>query len=318
MQISADILKSAWFLAGPTASGKSAVSLELAERIGAEIVCLDSMTIYRGMDIGTAKPTPDDQTRIRHHLLDIIEPQEEFSVAEYLSAAETACRGILSRGRIPLFVGGTGLYLRSVLRGVFEGPAADWTIRRRWEEQAEGQHESWLHERLAEVDPASAQRLHPHDQRRIIRALEVCELTGRPLSNQQQQEPLPADQRSAQIFWLLPQRDDLYRRIDARVERMFAEGLLPEVRKLLAAEQPLSRTARQALGYQEVMDWWETAADRDSGQPPRAVIEEIQLRTRQFAKRQHTWFRNLEECQAVEVNAKDSATTIACRLADLG
>ena len=314
MQISPDLLKSAWFLAGPTASGKSAVGLELAARIGAEIVCLDSMTIYRGMDIGTAKPTREDRLRCPHHLLDVVEPHQEFSVAEYLVTAETACRDILSRQRIPLFVGGTGLYLRSVLRGVFEGPAADWGLRQRWEAAAAGQDELWLREKLAEVDPESAQRLHPRDRRRIIRALEVYELTGRPLSQQQQQGPLPAAFRPAHVYWLSPQREDLYGRIDRRVETMFAQGFLQEVRRLLAAEQPLGRTARQALGYQEVIDWLEHSGDATSLQPPRAVWDEIQLRTRQFAKRQHTWFRNLEECQAVEIVPGELPAEIAGRL----
>lgn len=316
VQISPEILRSAWFLAGPTASGKTAVGIDLADRIGAEIVCLDSMTLYRGMDIGTAKPTREEQSRCRHHLLDLIEPHQDFSVAEYLVAAEAICREIVHRGRIPLFVGGTGLYLRSVLRGVFTGPAADWSLRQRWEAEAVAQGEAWLHDRLTEIDPESARRLHPRDQRRIVRALEVYELTGHSLSAQQRQPALPPELRPAHVFWLRPSRDQLYCRINERVESMFANGLLAEVRQLLAAAQPLSRTARQALGYKEVIDWLESSCDQSGLQPPRAVVELIQTRTRQFAKRQHTWFRNLEECREISIADTESPAEIARRLTE--
>lgn len=315
VQLPSDLLTQCRFLAGPTACGKTAVGIELAERIGAEILCLDSMTIYRGMDIGTAKPTAGEQARCPHHLLDIIDPHEEFSVAEYLAAAQTAAAEIVSRGKIPLFVGGTGLYLRSVLRGVFPGPTADWELRRRLEALAEMHGPTWLHERLAGVDPKTAARLHPGDVRRIIRALEVHELTGRPLSDQQQQGALPPEQRPRHVDWLSPPRAWLNERIDRRVESMFAAGFLAEVRQLLRLPQPLSRTARQALGYKETLDWLERTGDRHSTQPPQEVVAEIQLRTRQFAKRQHTWFRNLEECRAIEFRGDESATELAARIA---
>ena len=209
-QFPLDVLRRCWFLAGPTACGKTAVGLELAERIGAEIVALDSMSLYRRMDIGTAKPSPAERARVPHHLIDILEPHEDFSVADYVSAAARACVEILSRGRTPLFVGGTGLYLRGVLRGVFTGPAANWAIRRRLEAEAEQHPPGWLHERLRAVDPAAAAALHPHDTRRLVRALEVFELTGRPLSEQQRQPPLPAADRPQHVYWLSPPRDWLY------------------------------------------------------------------------------------------------------------
>lgn len=317
MQLSSDLLKQCWFLAGPTASGKTAVGIELAQRLGAEILCLDSMTLYRGMDIGTAKPTADEQARCPHHLLDLIDPNQEFSVAEYLTSAENVCRTLLPRNTIPLFVGGTGLYLRSMLRGVFSGPPADWTIRHRREAEAAQHGENWLHDQLEKFDAASAARLHPHDLRRVIRALEVFELTGRPLSEQQQQPPLPIDQRPQHVYWLSLPRETLYDRIDRRVEAMFAAGLLNEVRELWKSSPSFGRTARQALGYKEVIDWLEASGDLSATSPPQSVVAEIQTRTRQFAKRQMTWFRNLEECRAIEVGVSESPAEVADRIANL-
>jgi tRNA dimethylallyltransferase len=312
MRIDPDWLRRAWFLAGPTASGKSAVALELADRIGFEIVALDSMTLYRGMDIGTAKPTAAEQARVPHHLFDLLAPHEEFSVVDYLAAAEAAMGDIVQRGRVPLFVGGTGLYLRSLLRGVFDGPAADPKFRQACAAVVEHSGPEDLHRRLTAVDPVTAARLSPNDVRRVIRALEVFELTGRPLSAQQQNPPLPIDQRPSHVYWLEPPRAWLHERINRRVEQMFAAGLIDEIRELLARPQPLSHTARQALGYKEVIDWLERG-DGDE----RALIAEIQTRTRQFAKRQHTWFRNLEECTALPITGNETPAEIAERLVTL-
>lgn len=311
MRFDPTLLQQCWFLAGPTAVGKTAASLDLAERLEAEIVSLDSMTLYRGMDVGTAKPDADARARVPHHLLDILDPHEEFSLAEYLRLAEEACREIVSRGRAPLFVGGTGLYLRAALRGIFQGPPADWEIRRRWDAFRTQEGEAALHARLAAVDPSLATKLHPHDVRRVIRGLEVFELSGRPLSQQQQQPPLPADQRPRHVYWLHPPRDWLYARIDERVAQMFAEGLVAEVAGLLRRDKPLSRTARQALGYQEVIDH----LLGDATLP--ATIERIRTRTRQFAKRQHTWFRNLEECTPITMTGAESPAELAQRVLEL-
>ncbi len=305
MHLPLELLQRCWILAGPTAVGKSAVGLELAERLNAEIVALDSMTVYRGMDIGTAKPSLADQSRVPHHLLDVIDPHEEYSLADYLRAATVACEGIISRGRIPLFVGGTGLYLRGLLRGLFEGPSADWAIRRELEEVEKSQGAGALHRQLQTVDPESAAWLHPNDQRRIIRALEVFQLTGEPLSRLQQEATLPADQRPIHVYWLEPPREWLHERINRRVEAMFAAGLVDEVRRLLELPQGLGRSARQALGYKEVLDHFEGTLTLP------ATVETLQIRTRQFAKRQHTWFRNLPECRAWPVNGSESPAEIA-------
>jgi tRNA dimethylallyltransferase len=308
MHMSPEILLKSWVLAGPTAVGKSAVALELAVRIGAEIVALDSMTLYQGMDIGTAKPLPADQARIPHHLMDVIAPHEEFSVAEYLTAADQICHRIVQRGHIPLFVGGTGLYLRSLLRGLFEGPPADWDLRHKFEALEQTGEPGVLHRRLQEIDPETANRLHSNDQRRIIRALEVFELTGTPLSQLQRQAELPVDERPQSIFWLEPPREWLYQRIDQRVLEMFNAGLVAEVTQLRGLPHGLGRTASQALGYKEVLDYLDGRISLAES------TELIQTRSRQFAKRQHTWFRNLPECHAIPITGDESAIEIADRL----
>lgn len=303
-----EVLKSCWFLAGPTASGKSETGVALAERIGAEILSLDSMSVYRGMDVGTAKPSQTLQQRVPHHLINLVDPSEEFSLAEYVELAEKTCRQVLDREKTPLFVGGTGLYLRGILRGVFEGPPAQWEYRRELQKQAKSEGPGSVHRLLREVDPVAAANLHPNDTRRIIRALEVFHATGRPLSEQQQQGPLPGDRRPPHVYWLSPPRDWLYARINARVEAMIEAGLIEEVQKLLSADRPLSRTAAQALGYKEVVDY----LNRQGGLVD--CVEQIQTHTRQFAKRQHTWFRNLEECKPVEMTGRESPEELAERI----
>ena len=273
-----------------------------------EIVSLDSMTLYRRMNIGTAKPSDEERHRVPHHLFDILEPSQDFSVAEYLVAAEQVCREIVTRGGTPLFVGGTGLYLRSLLRGVFEGPPADDELRQRLESEAARDGTEVLHHRLLLLDPSTAERLHPNDLRRVVRALEVLELTGQPLSAQHREEPLPLDQRPTNVMWLSPPRDWLYSRINQRVEAMLAAGWLNEVRSLLAESQSLSQTASQALGYKELIE--HLRGERTLAE----TVEWIQTRTRQFAKRQHTWFRNLDECRALPFTGGESPSEIAAKL----
>ncbi|MCY2965879.1 MAG: tRNA (adenosine(37)-N6)-dimethylallyltransferase MiaA [Planctomycetota bacterium] len=300
-----ELLPECWFLVGPTATGKSAAALVVAEQIGAEILALDSMTLYRGMEIGTAKPSEIDRARVPHHLLDLLDPQEEYSLADYLAAAESAVRQVLSRGRVPLFVGGAGLYLRGLLRGMFEGPAANWDLRRELEAFAERNGNEALHSRLKEIDPALAAKLPPADVRRIIRGLEVFEASGRPLSEQQQQGPRPIAERPAVVAWLNPPRERLYARIEQRVDEMFTAGLVDEVRTLAAGPQGLGRTARQALGYREILDAIEAGKSTESAR------ELIKTRTRQFGKRQCTWFRNLEECRPMKLTGDESAAEVA-------
>jgi tRNA dimethylallyltransferase len=299
------VLQRCWFLTGPTASGKSAVALELADRIQAEIISLDSMTIYRGMDIGTAKPNASDRQRIPHHLIDIADPHEEFSVAEFVTQAAQVAAEIVDRGRTPLFVGGTGLYLRSLLRGLATGPEADWTLRKQLELDSAKRGPAWLHSQLAECDPVTAARLSPNDQRRIIRALEVFHLSGSPISASQHHPPRPKSERPVIVLWLDPPRPWLCDRINRRVDQMISQGWLLETQALIDHQPTPSRTALQALGYRHLID-----VLRNEVQLPVAV-EQIKTSTRQFAKRQKTWFRNLEECMPLPVSGTESSSEIA-------
>jgi tRNA dimethylallyltransferase len=219
-----DTFKRCWFLTGATAVGKTAVGIALARRIGAEIVSLDSMAIYRGMDIGTAKPTAAQRAEVPHHLLDIVDPEEEFSVAQYVEAAARVVDDIRSRGREVLFVGGTPLYLKSLLRGLFDGPPANWQLRQEIADELQSVGQAALHDRLAQIDPLAAANIHPHDTRRLIRALEVYRATGEPISHQQLQfdEGRPADE--CRVFALRRARSESHARIEVRVEGMIEAG----------------------------------------------------------------------------------------------
>ncbi len=255
---------------------------------------MDSMALYRGMSIGTAKPSPDDQRRVRHHLVDLLDPWEEFSLAQYLSAADDAVRQIHLRGLVALFVGGTPLYLISLLRGASSGPPPDLEFRTRLEQEAARDGTEHLHRRLADVDPRAAERIAPTDLRRIVRALEVFEKSGQPISASQVHFHGPPRAEVA-VFCLDLPRDVLYQRINARVERMFAAGLVEEVAALLRLNRPLSRTSRQALGYKEVIAHLQDDTTRI------ATIDLVQRRSRQFAKRQLTWFRSIAELRSVQI-----------------
>jgi tRNA dimethylallyltransferase len=301
----------ALILTGPTACGKSALALELAERIGAEIVALDSMTVYRGMDIGTAKPNAAERRRVPHHLIDVLDPRESLTVAWWLERAAEACRDITARGKRPLFVGGTPFYLKALLHGLFPGPPADEELRRALEAEAGRDGNAALHARLAAVDPKTAARLHPNDVRRVVRALEVHTLTGKPISDWQQTwdtptfaenpEAAPPPVRIPAVVLELP-REVLYERINRRVDAMLAAGWLDEVRRLRELPRPLSREARQALGYRELL------AHLDGTGPGwDETVELIRTHTRQFAKRQLTWFRHLPQLVPVLADAPDAA-----------
>lgn len=297
-----------WFVTGATASGKTAVGCALAEQVGGEVVSVDSMAVYRGLDLGTAKPTPAEQVRIPHHLLDLLPPSEEFSLANYLTAAHAAVVDIRGRGREPVFAGGTHLYLKALLRGLYTGPPADWEFRRQVAAQAAAAGPGWLHTVLARVDPIAAARLHPSDTRRLIRALEVFRLTGSPLSTWQQQFDRARPAEACRVFWLDWPRPLLYKRIEARVDAMFRAGLVQEVRSLLDSGMHFGRTASQALGYREVLEHLQGRRDLA------ATIELVKTRTRQFAKRQLTWLRSLSECRRIELAEPFHAERVAAQL----
>lgn len=288
---STDPFHRACYLTGPTASGKTAVGVELALRLEAEVICLDSMSLYRGMNIGTAKPTIAERKGVPHHLIDVIDPSRNASVAEYRALAAEKIGEIESRGNVPLFVGGTPLYLKALLRGLFEGPSADPSIRETLEREALEQGAEALHARL---DPETAARLHKNDIRRIIRALEVQTLTGESISKRQVEHETPAPP-SVPVFALARPRRELYDRINLRVDLMFESGLIEEARALLNRAEPIASAPAQAVGYREVFDYLEGRITLAS------AIEQTKTRTRRFAKRQETWFRSLEEIETVAV-----------------
>jgi tRNA dimethylallyltransferase len=274
-----------WILSGPTAAGKTALALDLARRLDAEIVSVDSMAVYQGLDIGTAKPSPSERARVEHHVIDVVPPSEPYSVARWLADAAAAVETIRSRGRQILFVGGTPLYLRALRDGLAPLPADDPVFRRGLLEEIEVHGSAALHSRLATIDPAAAARIHPNDVKRIVRALEVSHATGRPLSDAFAPVPDPIFE-SRMMIVDLPRRL-LLDRIDRRVDAMFAAGLVDEVRRA-DASGGLGPTARQAAGYAECLDLL-------AGRVPLAeAVRLTKQRTRQLAKRQLTWLRSFK------------------------
>ena len=296
-------------VAGPTASGKSDLGLKLARCLGGEIVCMDSMQIYRRMDIGTAKPTAQERALLPHHMLDVADPTEAYAVADYAVAAERVIAEILSRGRVPILVGGTGLYLKALMDGLSLGGAGgDERLRAELNALADelGGKER-LHARLAAVDPETAARLHPNDRRRVIRAIEVYEQTGVPMSRQNH----AAQDRPFRVLPLALEwpRDLLYARLEARVHRMMEMGLLSEVRALLESGVPPAAQSMQGIGYKELIP-----VVMGQGDVNRAVWEII-VHTRHYAKRQGTWLRAEPRCVWLDARDADALLARAASLA---
>ncbi len=294
-----------WFITGATASGKSAASLRLAEQVDGEIISLDSMAIYQGMDIGTAKVSVEIQNQVPHYLIDVLPPTQLFSVTQYRDAAIQKILDIRSRGKQPIFVGGTALYLKAMLRGIFDGPPADPEFREAIEDELQDVELAELHKRLQLVDPISAQKLHPNDKRRIIRALEVFKTTGEPISHLQNEFETSHSPDDCKVFTLRHQRESLHRRIQDRVDHMFASGLVDEVQSLLDRHKELGKTASQAVGYREVIQ--HLAGEHDLEETKQLVL----YRTRQFARHQETWFRGLPECQMIDLDPSLEGTEIS-------
>ena len=289
------------FIIGCTGSGKGSVARELAGRIGGEIISIDSMKVYRRMDIGTGKPAPELRRAIPHHLLDVVDPSEEFSVARYVDLADRAIADIHQRGKAILVVGGTPLYIKALSEGLFEGPGADPAVRARLMETAQTQGREVLYARLQSVDPKTADRIHINDLRRIVRALEVYELTGQPISAFQTQWDEKPGRFDSVFFGLRHAKEDQSRRINERVRRMIDAGLVDEVAALLAEIKPIGETARRALGYAEIIEHVQgrcTLAD---------ATEMIKINTRHFAKSQRTWFRRFAEVEWMDM-APETAT----------
>lgn len=289
-----------WVLAGPTASGKTALSLRLAQAYDCEIVCMDSMQIYRGMDIGTAKPTAEEQAAAPHHMINVAEPTEAYSVARYQEEAEACIREIHRRGRRALLVGGTGLYLRALRHPMAMGDTTgDPLFRQEMEALAsqEGGREA-LHARLHEIDPVSAERIHVNNTRRVIRALEVHHLTGVPFSQQPQMEGEPPFHY--RVACLTMDRAKLYQRIELRVDQMIKDGLADEVRRLLEQGVPAAAQAMMGLGYKEMVPYVRGECTLEE------AADAIKLGTRHYAKRQLTWMRREEDVLWVDGLAQDA------------
>ena len=280
-------------VSGPTASGKTALAVELALARNGEVVSADSMQIYRRMDIGTAKPTRAEMRGVPHHMLDVADPEEDFSVARDVELAARCVDDGLARGRLPIVAGGTGLYIDSLLSGrTFARFDPDSPLRRELEEELARRGGAALLEELARVDPDTAARLHPNDSKRIVRALEVYRSTGTTLTEHNAMtRSLPPRYDALTLTLAFRRREDMWDRIDRRVDRMMADGLAEEVRALLDSGVPDRCTAMQAIGYKEM-----AAALRGDGDTARAA-EEIKLRSRQYAKRQLTWFRRNPEAR---------------------
>ncbi len=294
-------------IVGPTATGKTEVGILLAERLGGEIVSADSMQVYQGMDIGTAKPTPEQRRRVPHHLIDIIPPDRPFSVAAYQELAERAIQEIWERGNQPILVGGSGLYVRAVLGGL-DIPVAppDPELRRRLDAEARRRGCEHLHARLASVDPTAAARIHPHNVRRVIRALEVWEQTGRPISEWWSLDDARKGKYNTRQFGLTAPRADLYWRIDARVDAMLADGLVEEVQRLLDQGYGEDLVSMQGLGYAQI------AAHLRGRLSLEEAVERTKRDTRRFAKRQLTWFRADDRIEWIDItHYRDSADVAA-------
>ena len=272
---------------GPTASGKTALAAELALRLDGEVVSADSMQVYRRMDIGTAKPTPGEMRGVPHHMLDVADPWENYSVARYVEDAVPIVDGILARGRLPIVAGGTGLYIDNLAAGRRFAPfQPDSGLREELQSRVRTQGLPVLRETLERVDPDAAGRIHPNDEKRTLRALEVYLSTGKTITqHNRESQALPNRYTPLTIALNFTQRPWLWERIDRRVDEMMARGLEGEVRGLLDAGIPRQCTAMQAIGYKEI------AGALCSGRPAREGAEEVKLRSRQYAKRQLTWFR---------------------------
>ncbi len=287
-------------IAGPTASGKTSLSIALSRRLQGEVVAMDSMQVYRYMDIGTAKPTMEEREGIVHHMLDVANPKDTYSVAEYAKQAKDCISDVHQRGNVPILTGGTGLYLKALTTSMeLGGTQGDPAIRERLSAIAQQENGGeTLHEMLFKVDPASANRLHRNDIRRIVRALEVYELTGKPLSSQQLHDQ-PECPYTLCILGLFLERETLYKRIDGRVDAMMHMGLVREVEGLLRMGVPPEAQSMQGLGYKELIPVV------NDGQPLHQAVEAIKLGTRHYAKRQMTWFKRTEGMTWLDAQAKN-------------
>lgn len=299
---------------GPTATGKTALSVELAKKLGGEIVSADSMQIYRGMDIGTAKVTKAEMQNIPHHMIDIADPSEDYSVSRYVEEADAAVRGILSRGRLPIVAGGTNLYIDSLIAGLdFAEKAEDAALRERLNKQYDDMGGEAMLEHLRGFDPERAAKLHPADKRRIVRAVEIYILTGETITRHDEEtKKRPKRYDAVKIALTFADRAVLYDRINARVDKMVSDGLFDEVKGLLDSGLSPACTSMQAIGYKEPAAYFRGEMSKD------AAIELIKLSSRRYAKRQLTWLRRDDSIHWHEWPAEPDFSAVLLRLVDSG
>ena len=296
---------------GVTASDKGSVGFELARRLAGELISIDSMKVYRRMDIGTAKPSVERQKQVKYHLIDVAEPSESFSVDKFLELAGSAIEQIKGTQKRVIAVGGTAMYIKALLYGLFDGPGSVPEIRQRLKAEIETVGVGQLHRRLGEIDAEAAGRIHPNDARRIIRALEVFEVTGKPISSFQQQFGSDKPLDNWRIIGLRRPKDIESRRINSRIKRMIDEGLVDEVKSLLAEEKPLSRQAGCAIGYSEIIDYLEGKMKLEE------AVEKIKINTRRLAKGQRTWFKTFKEVHWLDIGEDEPAESIIERVTEL-
>ena len=288
---------------GVTASGKSALAFELAKTLNAEIISVDSMKVYKRMDVGTAKAPLEKRQVIPYHLVDVVEPSEAFSVDQFLALTEQAVTEIHGRGKPVVAVGGTAMYIKALLHGLFDGPGSDETIRQNLKNKASEVGLGQMHVRLTQVDPVAAERIHPNDEKRIIRALEVFELTGKPISSfQTQWDAAPASDWF--VIGLRREKQIENSRMNARVKRMIDDGLKAEVESLLAEDKPLSKQAAAAIGYAEMITHLNGDMEFEE------TVEKIKINTRRFAKSQRTWFKTFPNVHWIDITESDTVETV--------
>ncbi|MGB4124897.1 MAG: tRNA (adenosine(37)-N6)-dimethylallyltransferase MiaA [Dethiobacteria bacterium] len=298
-------------LVGPTAAGKSELAMRVAQRLETDIISADSAQVYRGLDIGTAKPTADEQKLVRHHLIDLVEPDEEYSVADYQRDARQLIDRLWRRGRLPFMVGGTGLYLQAVIENyAFGTRGKDEALRARLNAEADRAGLEALYQRLKKVDPAAAAKIHPRDRRRIIRALEVFTLEGRPISEQVERTRKGESPYQLLLFGLTLPRPLLYRNIEERVEEMLARGFIEEVARLLGRGYPRNCPGLQILGYRQIAAFIAGEMDREE------AVAEIKKQTRRLAKRQLTWFRRDKRISWLDLSAEEVFDRVDYKISD--
>jgi len=292
---------------GVTASGKGRLAFDLAEIIGAEIISIDSMKVYRRMDIGTAKPPKEARQHIKYHLIDIVEPSDSFSVGAFINAASDVIEQINNRNGKIVAVGGTALYIKSLLYGLFDGAGTDEQIRSELQARAKAEGLAELHRELTKIDPAAAERINPNDAKRIIRALEVYQLTGKPISSFQNQWEQRQIKHDWTIIGLRREKADASSRINKRVKKMISAGLVDEVKSLLDEEKPLSKQARCAIGYAEIIEYLSGQMSLED------AIESIKINSRRLAKGQRTWFKTFQNVQWLDIAEDETPEQILDR-----